>query len=95
MEGATATEGTAQRIIRRTGQGVPTGRLASSAPTTGFPNLPERAPAMHNGNNQTGDCPMSERSLADAVLRQSLGDGTGGWERPAPESRQTNQGEGT
>ena len=49
MEGATATGGTAQRIIRRTGQGVPAVRPASSAPTTGFPNLPERVPAMHNG----------------------------------------------
>ena len=42
-----------------------------------------------------GERPMSERSFAEVVLRQLRGDGSGDWAWPVPESRQTNQGEGT
>ena len=48
---------------------------------------------MHNGWDQLGECPISERSFAEAVLRKSQADGFGSWVRPAPESRQSNQGE--
>lgn len=62
---------------------------------TGCLSLPEGSPAMHNGEDQPGDCPMSERSLGEAALRQSRGDDSDSRKHPAPGSRQTNQGEVT
>lgn len=42
-----------------------------------------------------GDYPMSDRSFPEVILGMLQGDGSGGGELPAPESRQTDQGEGT